>query len=211
MDWPTMASCVASGEKLVTIEGVVYRIDNFVDINPGGWQMLQFLSDCAVTLASRCNVYKHSPFNTSLQKLMTYTASPEQPVCGGPRYFFDFAKCMHLYENIHQFSHPTRSSLSIRWFIWYMYSLTHKFSGFPSCHSTSPSKFRIYNGFTPFIHNSLHVYWYSLVLITVLAGLNAFGMHVQFDLQYSSNEPALNLQRVITTKTSHFLPSRDHS
>lgn len=60
MDWPMIASRVASGEKLVIIEGVVHKIDDFVDMHPGGRQILQFWNGRDATLAFNGEVYKHS-------------------------------------------------------------------------------------------------------------------------------------------------------
>lgn len=65
MDWPTIVSRVAFGEKLVIIEGVIYNIDGFVNIHPRGLQMLQFRNGHNPTKAIHVKVYKRLSFNLS--------------------------------------------------------------------------------------------------------------------------------------------------
>lgn len=60
VDWPTISSRVTAGEKLVVIEGVVHKIDEFIASHPGGQQILEFWNGRDATAAFNGEVYKHS-------------------------------------------------------------------------------------------------------------------------------------------------------
>lgn len=60
MDWDTVRARVAEGEKLVIIEGIVHKIDDFVAMHPGGQNILEFWNGRDATNAFNGEVYRHS-------------------------------------------------------------------------------------------------------------------------------------------------------
>lgn len=60
MDWTTVAKRVANGEKLVVIDNIVHKIDDFLDMHPGGRRILEFWNGRDATNAFNGEVYKHS-------------------------------------------------------------------------------------------------------------------------------------------------------
>ena len=60
MDWATVAARVADGEKLIVIDGIVHKIDDFVSMHPGGAKILEFWNGRDATNAFNGEVYKHS-------------------------------------------------------------------------------------------------------------------------------------------------------
>ena len=60
MDWATVNKRVSEGEKLVVIDGLVHKIDDFISMHPGGEKILEFWNGRDATLAFSGEVYKHS-------------------------------------------------------------------------------------------------------------------------------------------------------
>lgn len=60
MDWATIQSRVENGEKLVVIDGIVHKIDDFVNQHPGGEKILEFWNGRDATRAFHGEVYRHS-------------------------------------------------------------------------------------------------------------------------------------------------------
>ncbi|CAN8074855.1 unnamed protein product [Agarophyton chilense] len=60
MDWATVSKRVAEGEKLIVIDGVVHKVDDFLSMHPGGRSILEFWKGRDATSAFNGEVYKHS-------------------------------------------------------------------------------------------------------------------------------------------------------
>lgn len=60
MDWETVRRRVEEGEKLVVIEGVVHKVDDFLSMHPGGSKILEFWNGRDATSAFNGEVYRHS-------------------------------------------------------------------------------------------------------------------------------------------------------
>lgn len=60
MSWATIASRVEDGEKLIVVEGIVHKIDEFISEHPGGARILEFWNGRDATNAFNGEVYKHS-------------------------------------------------------------------------------------------------------------------------------------------------------
>lgn len=60
MDWETVSKRVAEGEKLIVIDGLVHKVDDFMSMHPGGSRILEFWAGRDATQAFNGEVYKHS-------------------------------------------------------------------------------------------------------------------------------------------------------
>lgn len=60
MDWKTINMRVEEGEKLVVIDNIVHKIDDFLSMHPGGQKILEFWNGRDATRAFNGEVYKHS-------------------------------------------------------------------------------------------------------------------------------------------------------
>lgn len=60
MGWDAINARVAEGEKLLVIDGIIHKIDDFVSMHPGGAKILEFWNGRDATNAFNGEVYKHS-------------------------------------------------------------------------------------------------------------------------------------------------------
>jgi stearoyl-CoA desaturase (Delta-9 desaturase) len=60
MSWQTIAARCKAGEKLIVIEGVVHKLDDFISEHPGGPKIIEYWNARDATNAFNGEVYKHS-------------------------------------------------------------------------------------------------------------------------------------------------------
>lgn len=78
MSWSTVNARVADGEKLVIIEGIVHKVDEFVSVHPGGTKILEFWNGRDATRAFNGEVYRHSKGARNLLSHMRIAKLDEQ-------------------------------------------------------------------------------------------------------------------------------------